>query len=149
MFKQNKGFTLIELLITVAIIGILAAVAMPAYSDYVLRGKLTEAFTGLADGRVRMEQYFQDNRSYRTNPVNNNDCGIAANLPTSKYFNFVCSATSATVYTITATGIAAQGTGGIEYTIDQSNGKASNMSRAGWVNPNPNTCWVTKKGGVC
>lgn len=148
MFKQNKGFTLIELLITVAIIGILAAVAMPAYSDYVLRGKLTEAFTGLADGRVKMEQYFQDNRTYQSNPVSGTNCGVTAWGP-SKYFGFTCTATTATTYTIKATGITAQGTGGLEYTIDQSNAKASNISRAGWTNPNPNTCWASKKGGVC
>jgi type IV pilus assembly protein PilE len=145
MLQKNKGFTLVELMVVVAIIGILSAVAVPAYSDYVLRGKLTEAFTGLADGRVRMEQYFQDNRTY----LSGANCGISANLPSSKYFTFTCPAPTATTYTIKATGIATQGTGGLEYTIDQSNGKASNITKSGWSNPSPNTCWATKKGGSC
>jgi len=57
--KKQRGFTIIELMIAVAIIAILAAIALPAYNDYIQRGKLTEAFTGLADFRVRMEQFYQ------------------------------------------------------------------------------------------
>ena len=58
------GFTLIELMIVIAVVAILAAVALPAYGDYLRRGQLPEAFTNLADLRVKMEQYYQDNRSY-------------------------------------------------------------------------------------
>ena len=41
-----------------------AAIALPAYNDYTQRAKLTEAFTGMSDFRVRMEQFYQDNRRY-------------------------------------------------------------------------------------
>ena len=58
------GFTLIELMIVVAIVAILAAMALPAYGDYVRRGQLPEAFSGMADLRVKLEQYYQDNRNY-------------------------------------------------------------------------------------
>ena len=57
----QKGFTLIELMIVVAIIGILASIAIPQYSDYVKRGKAAEATSNLATLRIKMEQCFQDN----------------------------------------------------------------------------------------
>ncbi len=60
----QKGFTLIELLVVVAIIAILASVAMPLYTDYVIRSKTSEATSTLATMRVQMEQSFQDNRTY-------------------------------------------------------------------------------------
>ncbi len=62
--SRIAGFTLIEVMITVAIIAILAAVALPNYIDYVTRSRLVEAKSNLSDMRTRLEQYFLDNRSY-------------------------------------------------------------------------------------
>ncbi len=59
-----SGFTRIELMMTVAIIGILAAIALPSYTADVQRGRVTEAVAGLAAMRAKMEPYFQDNRAY-------------------------------------------------------------------------------------
>ncbi|HUV99447.1 MAG TPA: prepilin-type N-terminal cleavage/methylation domain-containing protein, partial [Gallionella sp.] len=50
--KKSGGFTLIELMIVVAVIAILSAIAIPAYNDYVIRGKLVDATTQLSDGRI-------------------------------------------------------------------------------------------------
>ena len=125
--KQQHGFTLIELLIVVVILGVLATIALPAYNDYVQRAKLTEAFTALADFRVRMEQFYQDNRRY--DGAGLNGCGVAG--PNSKYFTFVCApglAPSQT-YTITATGIASEGLTNFVYTLNESNVRATTTAR--------------------
>ena len=64
--QRYKGFTLIEVMIVVAIIAILATVALPAYTDYVRRGKIAEGTSALLAMKTKMEQYFADNRSYTT-----------------------------------------------------------------------------------
>jgi type IV pilus assembly protein PilA len=59
--QMQKGFTLIELMIVVAIIGILAAIALPAYQDYTIRAKLSEAPIALAGYKLEIEEYLQTN----------------------------------------------------------------------------------------
>ena len=141
--KQNRGFTLVELLVVVAVIGILAAIAVPQYSDHVMRSKIAEATATLSEHRVRMEQYFQDNRTY----VGACAAGTVAPTPTGRYFTYACSNLAATTYTVTATGVASQGMNGFVYTINQANARATTGVPTGWTT-NTN-CWVTKKGGVC
>src|SRR5574341_294426 len=62
--RASAGFTLIEVMITVAIVAILAGIAYPTYTDYIVRGRLVDAATALRATRARMEQYYQDNRTY-------------------------------------------------------------------------------------
>jgi len=141
--KRGLGFSLVELLVVVAIIGILAAIAVPQYSDYVTRSKITEATATLSEHRVRMEQFFQDNRTYAGACT----AGTVAPVPTGRYFTYACSALTATTFTVTATGVAAEGMNGFVFTINQANARATTGVPAGWAT-NTN-CWVTKKGGVC
>ena len=134
---NQKGFTLIEVMIVVAIVGILAAIAMPAYTDYVKRGKAAEATSTLADLRVKMEQYYQDNRTYVGGPC-------APGAGTVKYFAYACTVATATAYTIGATPVTGEGMTGFAFSIDQNNAKTSTFDGT-----TGGTCWLTKKGGSC
>ena len=139
----QTGFTLIELMITVAIIGILAAVALPSYSEYVLRGRIVENVASLTDMRVKMEQFFQDNRTY----VGACAANTVAPLPAATaHFTFTCPTLTASAFTVTATGTAQMA--GFVYTIDQANVRTTTGLPSGWTGTN-STCWVLKKGGAC
>lgn len=139
--RMQKGFTLVELMIVVVIIGILASVALPAYQDYVIRGKLAEGTSNLANARVKMEQYFQDNLTYDTG------AGCPASIAASSdNFNYACSNLSANSYTVTATG--QSDLSDFVYTINESNTKQTTSLKAGW-GTTPANCWITTKGGTC
>lgn len=136
----QKGFTLIELMIVVAIIGILAAIAVPSYRDYVIRSSFAEATSELANARIKMEQYFQDNRTY----VGADAAGQPCAAKSGQNFDLSCAAPTANAYTITATG---KNTGaGFTFTVNESNVKATTAVAAGYSTA---ACWIRKKGGVC
>lgn len=137
----NSGFTLIELMIVVTIIAILATIALPSYRDYVTRSRIAEATSALAAKRASVEQFYDNNRTYVGAPA------CAADAATSKSFTFSCTVATATAYTIEALGTGPMA--GFAFTIDQANTRVTSAVPAGWAQPNPNTCWVTRKGGEC
>lgn len=141
---RARGFTLIELMIAVAILGILAMVAYPSYSDYITRSKISEALGNLTDMRTKMEQYFLDNRTY----VGACAANTVAPLPSaenSKYFTYTCSNLGTATYTVTATGKADMSA--FVYTIDQANTRATVSVPTGWTAAG--SCWTLRKDGAC
>jgi len=74
MKTLQKGFTLIELMIVVAIIGILAAVALPAYQDYTVRAKVSELILAASSARTAISEKFQ------TDPANSANMGAGVTL---------------------------------------------------------------------
>ncbi len=151
---REDGFTLIEMMIVVVIVAILAAIAIPSYSDFVMRSRLMDAHAKLGDLRGQMERYFLDNRTYQD--TSGALCGIddAAINMTATYnadggrsFDITCTAPTATTYTLTADGRAARGMGGFTFTVDQANVRATSAVPAGWTTSA--NCWVVRKGGEC
>tara|TARA_R110002094_G_scaffold16642_7_gene28203 strand:+ start:5247 stop:5702 length:456 start_codon:yes stop_codon:yes gene_type:complete len=73
MQNVQKGFTLIELMIVIAIVGILAAIALPAYQDYTVRAKMSEPLATLAEAKTTIAEYYSANGYL---PLNGNIAGI-------------------------------------------------------------------------
>lgn len=144
--QRQTGFTLLELLIVLGVIGILSAIAIPSYRDYVMRGKISEATSNLGDMRIKLEQFYQDNRTYVGACV----AGTVAPLPAgsnARAFTYSCPTLTATTYTVRALGNASEGMSGFDYTINQNNAKATASVAPGWTLTAG--CWVTKKDGSC
>lgn len=135
------GFTLIELMIVVVIVAILAAVAVPAYTSYVQRGKIGDATATLSELRVRLEQWYQDNRKY-TNAADS-ACGVA--MPTGTYFTFTCANADTQQFVVTATGGSTMS--GFTFTINHANTRATTAFPG--ATGLPKSCWILRKGDSC
>jgi type IV pilus assembly protein PilA len=99
MFKQvQKGFTLIELMIVVAIIGILAAIAIPAYQDYTVRAKVTEGLNLAGSAKTSVSEGFQSNG---INGVASASASWALGFTTSKYVSGITINAANGVITVT------------------------------------------------
>jgi type IV pilus assembly protein PilA len=125
--KKQQGFTLIELMIVVAIIGILAAVALPAYQDYTIRARVTEAIGFAAAAKTAVSEHRISRGSW---PASNAPAGLAtATAITSPVVNGV--SVSSNVVTITLSGnsnLGAAATGTFTYT-----GSANSAGNVTWT----------------
>ena len=99
--KKSSGFTLIEIMITVAIVGILAAIAVPSYADYLARGRLTEGQRQLSSFALAMEQFFQNNNTYQRA---DGSCGVDPDRFGTEGFSLDCDSDDSNEYTVTMTG---------------------------------------------
>lgn len=146
----GKGFTLVEMLIVVAVIAILAAIAYPSYEDYLRRKEIPIALGGLSDAKIRLEQSFMDNRTYK------GECD-RIKAPTGKVvgkFTITCKHTAASssegVSTPESYDLTAKGSGivnGFTYTLDSANVKTSNTGTV-W-SKSSTSCWILKRDGSC
>lgn len=140
---KDGGFTLIEVMVTVAIVAILAAVALPGYRDYVLRGQLVDGTNGLAALRADMDRFYQDNRTYLKTGAFVPPCS-KSNV--AGYFTLSCAASDSTSYTLQAVGSGP--TAGFTFTVNQLGVQATTITGvSGWTGCA--TAWVTRRGQVC
>lgn len=141
----SRGFTLIEVMITVLIVAILAAIAYPSYTQYVLRGRVVPALDAMSAMAVRLEQRFQDIGGYGqgTNGQDVGSCG--APLPQLQNFQLTCQAADAgRRFLLTATGSGP--VAGVVYTLDEAGLRATPSHPLGAPTGN---CWSIRGGGAC
>ncbi len=145
--RASPGFTLIEVMVTVAIVGILAAVAFPSYRDYITRGQLTDATNGLSTLRAQMERHFQDNRTYATAGTFVTPCASTDAAPRTFGLFVISCATTPTATTFSLQAVGSGSVAGFTYTINETDVRATTAAPTGW-----NTCaskWLTRKGQAC
>lgn len=156
---RERGFTLLEVMVVVAIIGILSTIAYPSYTDYIIRGRIPEGLTLLANERIVAEKFFMDNRLYKGTPAGRTTpVDVCGRYPVStRYFVVTCAATSNTdtppnTYLLTANG--QNGMAGFSYTIDETGarrttGVGGSWHAKPWVATLPKGCWILKGDGSC
>ena len=136
------GFTLIEVMVVVAIVAILASIAIPSYREYIMRGQIVDGLVPLADMGGKMEQYFQDNRTY----VGACQAGTVAPAPNNTpRFSYSCGSPTKSAYTVTAEGDGSMS--GFKFTLNQQGQRATTGTPSGWTAGS--NCWSVRKDGSC
>lgn len=129
LFKKHTGFSLMELLITITIIGILAAIAYPAYTDYLNRTRRSDARVALMNLATYLEHYYTENNSYTGATVAG--LGLSSTSPEG-FYTITISAIAATSYTLTATPTGAQAGDTTCPTLTLTNTNVKGPSTACW-----------------
>ena len=115
--KQQRGFTLMEVMVTVAIVGILAAIAFPSYQDSVRKSRRTDAKNALTQAVANMERYYNQNNTYAAATMCTSTPTICATLgtctggictTTERNYTIALSNIAANTFTITATPLGGQ-----------------------------------------
>lgn len=141
---HEKGMSLLELMVVVAIVGILAAIAVPAYTDHIIRGKIAQGTEALSEAKIRMEQYFNTKRTYETDMGTGACPDLFSGLFSDTPFTVAMSNCTQTSFTITATGSSTKGMTGYTYTIDQAGEKTSKTPSVSATQ----SCWLMTKGAT-
>jgi len=144
--NNARGFSLIELMIVVAIAGILAGVAIPAYSDYVRRGNVTDMVSAMSDAKLRVEQRYADNRSYAGALCGTGTTFVVITTATNYEIRCLSSDTASQTYTITGVGNVGSSISGFVYTVNEAGTKASTVGDV-WGGGAVSGRWVVKNGG--
>lgn len=131
--KREYGFTLIELIIVVLVIGILAAIAIPSYQDYVTRSRRAEAQSYMMELAMSEEKWRANNSSYGNLQADGSISSGAAATRTTTYYNYTIAAGTNT-YTITATAR------GVQATRDVSCSPLT-LTQDGAKTPTTGGCW--------
>lgn len=142
----QKAFTLIEVMIVVGIVAILAAVAIPNYNNFIIRGRLADMTGAMSTLRADMERYYNDNRTYTALPAPIVSPCTSPPSVAGKY-TLTCNivaATPTTPQTVTITGTGAAQISGFTFTISSNGAQATTAAPSGWGTST--TRWCLKKG---
>lgn len=147
----QRAFTLIEVMIVVAIVAILAAIAIPSYNEYIIRGRLVEMTNAMTTLQGDLQRYFNDNRTFANLPAPVVwPCTAppsVANRYTLACVNIPAAAPQPERFLITGTGAATGPLNGFTFTLDSRGMQSTTAAPTGWVGAAlPIARWCTKKG---